>query len=96
MIEQHSVQALARRHRLLVLFRQRPDRKPILTLSDVRDDFEQFRVWAKHLGVFATDNSSLDYRLRDAAEIRRGIASLLRTISIDSMRVGSPQGTLVS
>jgi hypothetical protein len=78
------------RERIALLFRQPPGQNPILTLSDVRDDFEQFRVWTKNLGVFSTDNSSLDYRLREATEVRNGIASLLRSLEFDlhqSMRL---------
>ena len=83
-VQKESSQASAAiRQRLPLLFRQPNSDKPILTLSDLRDDFEQFRVWANNLGVFATDNSSLDYRLREATEIRNGIVALLKSLETD-------------
>jgi len=69
--------------RISVLFRQNVGQKSVLTLPDLSDDFEQFRVWARNIGVFATDNSSLDYRLREAADARDGVVSLLETLNND-------------
>ena len=90
LIQRDSKQAKASIHqRLPLLFHQRRGQKPVLTLSDLRDDFEQFRVWAKNLGVFATDNSSLDYRLREAGEVRSGIISLLGSMQTD-LRESTP------
>ena len=80
--DSHQASASMRR-RVCLLFQQRGRRKSVLTLSDLRDDFEQFRVWAKNLGVFATDNLSLDFRLREAADVRSSIVSLLRGNAID-------------
>src|SRR5688500_6673759 len=48
-----------------------------LASLDFKSDFEQFRVWTKNLGVFAPDTSSVDYRLRDAENVRESICGLL-------------------
>lgn len=69
--------------RVAALFRKRSGAKPILTLDDLCDDYEQFRVWSRNLGVFAHDHSSLDFRLSTADDIRDGIASLLRSLNAD-------------
>ncbi|KAJ9606762.1 hypothetical protein H2200_008771 [Cladophialophora chaetospira] len=70
-------------NRISLLFWRRAKQQPILTLEDLRDDFESFRVWTKNLGVFATDNSSLDFRLREASEVRDDLVSLIRSIATD-------------
>lgn len=69
--------------RVLLLFRPLSRRTPNLTLSDLRDGFEQFRVWTKNIGVFATDNLSLDFRLKDAPDVKDGIVSLLHSMLLD-------------
>ncbi|KIW90852.1 uncharacterized protein Z519_08635 [Cladophialophora bantiana CBS 173.52] len=46
--------------RMPLLFKQPPETKPILTIADLRDEFEQFRMWASNIGVFASDHASLD------------------------------------
>lgn len=50
------------------------------TISDLEDDFEQFRVWTRNLGVFAKDEASLDSRLREAPEVQATIANILERI----------------
>lgn len=70
-------------HRLSVLFQQPPRKTPVMDLSDLADEFEQYRVWARDLGVFASDNSSLEYRLREAPEVRENILSLLQDLKED-------------
>jgi hypothetical protein len=47
------------------------------TEADFDDEYEQFRVWAKNLGVFATDQASLDYRLREAGSVKGNLVNLL-------------------
>lgn len=66
--------------RIPTLFEQPPGEKPFLTLSDLCDEFEQFRIWARNIGVFASDNASLDYRLREASEVKDGVVALLRSL----------------
>ncbi|KAF7504453.1 hypothetical protein GJ744_002190 [Endocarpon pusillum] len=50
------------------------------TPADFNDEYEQFRVWTKNLGVLATDQASLDYRLREAEHVKGNLASLLRRL----------------
>ena len=76
-------EAAAVQQRLSILFRSRPFKGQRLNLSDIVDEYEQFGVWSKNLGVFASDNSSLDFRLREASEARDGIVSLLRGLRED-------------
>jgi hypothetical protein len=42
-----------------------------------QDELGRFRVWAANIGAHQVDQSSLDYRLRDASHIRDQILSLL-------------------
>jgi hypothetical protein len=42
-----------------------------------QDELGRFRVWAANIGAHQVDQSSLDYRLRDASHIRDQISSLL-------------------
>lgn len=76
--EENSAQEAVLQQRLLNLFRPGLPKGPALDLSDIFDEYEQFNVWTKNLGVFASDNSSLDFRLREASEARDGVISLLR------------------
>lgn len=66
--------------RIPVLFKQPTDRRPILTIEDLRDEFQQFQLWSKNIGVFASDHRSLDYRLREARDVKEGILSLLQSM----------------
>ena len=75
--------------RLPQLFSQSPQNdEPIFTLADLNDDFDQFLLWAGNIGVFAADHDSLDYRLREAIEVRDSIAALLYNLST-SLREGT-------
>ena len=47
------------------------------TVSDLEDEFEQFRVWVRNVGACAADHASLDFRLRDADAIRTTILTIL-------------------
>ena len=69
--------------RIPSLFVQTPGEKPILTAFDLRDEFDQFRIWAENIGVFASDHESLDYRLREASDVKEGIVSLLQSLRTD-------------
>ncbi|KAL6715525.1 hypothetical protein ACLMJK_006486 [Lecanora helva] len=44
------------------------------------DQLGRFRIWAKHIGVFAKGHASLDYRLRDSAEVRLLMIDQLGTL----------------
>lgn len=69
--------------RIPQLLEQPPDTKPILTIEDLRDEFQQFQLWVRNLGVFAPNHSSLDFRLREAKDVKEGILSLLRSLCTD-------------
>lgn len=55
----------------------------IITLGDISDESDQFIAWTKNLGLFASDNASLDYRLRDAIQVRDGILLHLKDLADD-------------
>lgn len=69
--------------RIPSLYVQAPGAKPVVTVSDLPDEFEQFRIWVENIGVFASDQESLDYRLRDALDVKEGIVSLLQSLRTD-------------
>jgi hypothetical protein len=69
--------------RISQIFYQRPGEQPIFTLSDLRDEFEQFQIWAENIGVFASDHASLDYRLREAPDVKESVVSLMLSLRAD-------------
>ncbi|KAL9110446.1 MAG: hypothetical protein Q9227_004990 [Pyrenula ochraceoflavens] len=69
--------------RMPSLFVQTPGAKPIFTVSDLRDEFEQFRIWSENIGVFALGHDSLDYRLRESSDVREAIVGLLQSLCAD-------------
>lgn len=69
--------------RFRLLFKRTSSMKLCIDLFDISDEFEQFRVWYKNLGVFASDNMSLDFRLKEASEASKGILSLLGDLRED-------------
>jgi hypothetical protein len=69
--------------RIPQLFHQQPDKLPIFTVTDLRDEFEQFRIWAENIGIFASDHASLDYRLRDAPDVKESVVSLMQSLRSD-------------
>ncbi len=66
-----------------------PKRSKVASL-DFNSDLEQFRVWAKNLGVFAPDTASVDYRLRDEWNVRKGICGLLDALRTNVSRCEPP------
>jgi hypothetical protein len=44
---------------------------------DLADQFEQFRIWCRNIGVFAKPDASLDARLRQSPSTKSTIADLL-------------------
>ena len=68
------------KERLPDLFKQRENARPIFTPSDLKDEYEQFVLWTQNLGVFAADQASLDYRLREADAVKSTILGLLRRL----------------
>ena len=50
---------------------------------DLEDEFERLRIWAKNIGVFAKDKTSLDHRLREAKSVKTMVLKLLRALAAD-------------
>jgi hypothetical protein len=46
----------------------------------VEEEQARFRVWAAHIGTFATHHSSLDYRLRESEKVRSLVISQLEIL----------------
>ena len=51
-----------------------------LSLRGWEDQLSRLRVWAANIGAHHTNESSLDYRLRDASHIRNRIVGLLESL----------------
>ncbi|KAL8697515.1 MAG: hypothetical protein Q9224_002275, partial [Gallowayella concinna] len=51
--------------------------KPGLAVQHWQDELGRLRIWAANIGAHQTNQSSLDYRLRDSAHIRQQILKLL-------------------
>lgn len=54
----------------------------------VKNETGRFRVWAANLGAHRTGKSSLDYRLRDASNIRTQVINLLKDL-LECLQAGS-------
>ena len=46
----------------------------------IEEEQARFRVWAAHIGTFATYHSSLDYRLRESEKVRSLVISQLEVL----------------
>ena len=51
-----------------------------LVLGTWEDELGRLRIWAADIGAHQTDQSSLDFRLRDASHIREQIVKLLQSL----------------
>ncbi|KAL8812443.1 MAG: hypothetical protein Q9223_007292, partial [Gallowayella weberi] len=51
--------------------------KPGLVIQHWQDELGRLRIWAANIGAHQTNQSSLDYRLRDSTHIRQQILKLL-------------------
>ena len=56
------------------------------------DQLGRFRIWAKNIGVFAKGHASLDYRLRDSAEVGLLMIEQLEALQ-DSVQKGEKTKT---
>ena len=63
-----------------------PHHAEILNLEAWNDELGRLRIWAANIGAHKIDQSSLDFRLRDASHIRDQIIKLLRSVD-DSVRM---------
>lgn len=48
--------------------------------AQLEDQYGRFNIWATNIGVFAAQHASMDYRLREAAEIKDLVVRLLETL----------------
>ena len=48
--------------------------------SDLRHQFDRFRMWAIDLGLLVPGHGSLDYRVRDAGKVRRTFETFLQDL----------------
>ena len=46
----------------------------------VEDQYGRFNIWTSNIGVFARAHASMDYRLKEAADIRDLMVRLLETL----------------
>ncbi len=53
------------------------DSRPQISLACVTDQHGRFNVWAGNLGAYQHGRSSLDYRLREASQIRKEFVKVL-------------------
>ncbi|KAK0667758.1 hypothetical protein QBC41DRAFT_323143 [Cercophora samala] len=57
------------------------DRLPGLSCQTVQNELARLKVWAGNIGAHRSDRTSLDYRLRDASNIRNQVVMLLVDLS---------------
>ena len=57
-----------------------PPQSEILNLEAWEDELGRLRIWAANIGAHKIDQSSLDFRLRDASHIRDQIVKLLKSL----------------
>ncbi|KAF5978883.1 hypothetical protein FCOIX_5594 [Fusarium coicis] len=53
---------------------------PKLSVVRVEDQLARFRLWTANIRVFSTGRDSLDYRLRDASDVKTPIIGLLQAL----------------
>ncbi|KAG4292568.1 hypothetical protein FPRO06_12056 [Fusarium proliferatum] len=53
---------------------------PKLPLVQVEDQLARFQLWAANIRVFSTGRDSLDYRLREASDVKTPIVALLQAL----------------
>jgi len=53
---------------------------PKLSLVRVEDQLARFQLWTANIRVFSTGRDSLDYRLRDASDIKTPVIGLLQAL----------------
>ncbi|KAK3327391.1 hypothetical protein B0T19DRAFT_161775 [Cercophora scortea] len=52
-----------------------------LSFPEIDDEFSRFKVWSANIGAHQTGRSSLDYRLRDASNIKNQVVKLLQNLA---------------
>lgn len=80
-----------------ISLRQQADKADLL--EAVEEEQARFRVWAAHIGTFATHHSSLDYRLRESEKVRSLVISqleVLRRAAVRSVELLQPSESTIS
>ncbi|KAK6838008.1 zinc finger transcription factor ace1 [Apiospora arundinis] len=52
----------------------------VIVLVKIKDEQDKFKVWSGNIGAHRKGTSSLDYRLRDASNLREEVQSLLQEL----------------
>ncbi|KAK7990414.1 hypothetical protein PG990_014694 [Apiospora arundinis] len=52
----------------------------VFVLAKIKDEQDRFKVWSGNIGAHRRGTSSLDYRLRDASNLREEVQSLLQDL----------------
>ncbi|KAK6852175.1 hypothetical protein PG995_012300 [Apiospora arundinis] len=52
----------------------------VFVLAKIKDEQDRFKVWSGNIGAHRKGTSSLDYRLRDASNLREEVQSLLQDL----------------
>jgi len=55
----------------------------LLSLDDVQSEKERFQLWAANLGLYATGDRSLDYRIQDSPSVKEYTSQLLHELRED-------------
>ena len=55
----------------------------LFSLDDVLSEKERFQLWAANLGLYATGDRSLDYRIRDSPSVKEYTNQLLDELRED-------------
>lgn len=65
------------------------DSRSQISLTCVTDQHGRFNVWAGNIGAHQTGQSSLDYRLRDASQMKEKVTKILGYLS-ETLRDSKP------
>jgi hypothetical protein len=55
---------------------------------EIESERQRFQLWAANLGLYSIGHRSLDYRLQDAASVRKYISRLLQDLRDDLSQSG--------
>ena len=74
-----SIECL-RHFEYLVQEAQHLEGKSPLPASTVGDELGRFKIWAGNIGALQRDSRSLDYRLREASQVRDQVVRILKDL----------------
>lgn len=64
----------------LVEYAQLLEGQSLLPVSTIGDELGRFKIWASNMGALQKDSKSLDYRLREASQIRDLVVKILKDL----------------